>query len=544
MNRDSQRQAYEGYFPHAIGLYEALGNSTLADGRTLFDSLKVVGDVSLWSCLSTYLILYRFPLCFEKSAVPLSECYRPYIGGFAQLRDRLFSIGRYSTEGVKINHQSCDTSTVLLLQFSEYIYQSVLSPIHQKLTTGPSSLKVVALAHDRRSHTGNCYSVLDFCTSAMKLRRAIGFDLIKKLTDPILELATKANLNVKYADQINRDALRRELHWLCTREFPRLVTLAASAYEVMESIRPSLILTGDDADQKCKLFELIGASYSIPSLVVQQGFSRPDYPDWKYFAGHHVAVMGPSSVEVITAQGVPVDHLTVTGHPGFDQYVNLTIDEVIDTRRSLGLATKESFIFFASQPYLPNAFKSQAARDDMIKSVLNASECLTGIRLVIKPHPNDNVAELKRLCEGFANVMLVDGVYSTPSLIRACDVFVTMFSQATFEALYANKPVININFLDSGIKAAFLSKGATLVACTENEVMEAFKAVAAGDFSFFQSEARHTAAAMLLRDWVFIPDGCAGDRVVELIQKLYLHMPAQQGGNELLPKSPSKCDVN
>lgn len=523
MNLDAQRQNNDDdYFSHAIELYEALGNSTLADGRSLYDSLKVVGDVSLWSCLSTYLILYRFPLCFETKEIPLRDFYRPYVGWLAQLRDQLFSINRFSTEGTKINRLNSDTSTVLLLRFSEAIYHTVLQPIHQKLTTCQNSLKVVSLAHDRRAHAGDSYSVLDFCTPAMILRRDKGFDLIKGLTDPILQLATKMDLDVKCAEKIDRVALRKDLHWLCTREFPRLVTLAASAYEVMESVRPSLILTGDDADQKCKLFELIGATYSIPTLVVQQGSTRTDYPDWKYFAGHHAAVMGSTSVEAITAQGVSADRLTITGHPGFDQYATLSINEVIDTRRRLELFPKEIFILFTSQPFMPDAFKTPAARDDMIRSILNASQNFTGIKLVIKPHPSDNVAALKNLCKGFTNVIFIDKSYSISSLIKACDVFVTMFSQTTFEALYANKPVINVNFWDSGIKADFLLKGATLVAHSESEIIEAFKAVVARDFSFFQSEVRRTAAAVLLHDWVSIQDGCAGDRVVKLIRKLYL----------------------
>ena len=522
MNLDAQQKNNnEDYFSHSIELYEALGNSTLFDGRSLYDSLKVVGDVSLWSCLSTYLILYRFPLCFE-AKISLHNQFRPYVGRLAQLRDHLLSINRFSSEGTKINRLNSDMPTVLLLRFSDPIYHTVLQHIHQKLTTCQNTPRVISLAHDRRAHAGDSYSVLDFCTPTMLSRRNKGIDLIKGLTDPILHLATKMDLNVKSAEKIDRGALRKELHWLCTREFPRLVTLAASAYEIMESVQPSLILTGDDADQKCKLFELIGETYSIPTLVVQQGITRADYPDWQYFAGHHAAVMGSSSVKALTAQGVPSDRLTITGHPGFDQYATLSINEVIETRQSLELSPNEIFILFASQPFLPGAFKTPAARENMIRSILRASGNFREIKLVIKPHPSDNVAALKKLCKGLNNVIFVDKSHKISSLIKACDVFLTMFSQTTFEALYANKPVINVNFWDSGIKADFILKGATLVAHSENEVVEAFKAVVARDFSFFQSEVRRMAAAELLHDLVYIQDGCAGDRVVKLIRKLYL----------------------
>jgi hypothetical protein len=522
MKLETQGQNSVDYFSRAIELYETLGNTTLADGRSLNDSLKVVGDVSLWSCLSTYLILYRFPLCFETKEISLRAYFRPYVGWLAQLRDKFFSINGFRIDRKAINNLNFDTSTVLLLRFSEAIYHSVLQPIHQKITTSENTLKVVSIAHDRHALESDSYSVSDFCTPSMKLRRDKGLDLIKSLTDSILQIAIKIDLDVNCDVKINRVALRKELHWLCTRELPRLVTLAACAYEIMESVKPSLILTGDDADQKCKLFELIGVKYSVPTFVVQQGITRKDYPDWKYFTGHHAAVMGSSSVAAITAQGVSADRLTITGHPGFDQYATLSVDEVKEIRRCLALFPEEIFILFASQPFLPGAFKSSSVRDDMIKAILNASNNFAGIKLVIKPHPSDNVAALKKLCKGFKNVIFIDKSCSISSFIKACDVFVTMFSQTTFEALYANKPVINVNFRNSGITADFLLKGATFVAHSESEIIEALKAVVARDLSFFQTEVRRTAAAVLLDELVSTQDGGAVDRVVKLIRKLYL----------------------
>ena len=55
-------------FAQAARLYDGVGNFELGDGRTVRDACRLVGNVSLWDCLSTYLILYRFPMCVSGGA--------------------------------------------------------------------------------------------------------------------------------------------------------------------------------------------------------------------------------------------------------------------------------------------------------------------------------------------------------------------------------------------------------------------------------------------------------------------------------------------
>ena len=78
------------------------------------------------------------------------------------------------------------------------------------------------------------------------------------------------------------------------------------------------------------------------------------------------------------------------------------------------------------------------------------------MRLIVKAHPRDDVPALKKLCANYPRIRIVDSQVEVASLIKACDAFITMFSQTTLEALYADKPVININFPGSGVKSPFL----------------------------------------------------------------------------------------
>ena len=67
--------------------------------------------------------------------------------------------------------------------------------------------------------------------------------------------------------------------------------------------------------------------------------------------------------------------------------------------------------------------------------------------------------------------MIVDRKIDILPLIKACDVLVTFFSTAALQALYAGKPVINVDFPDSGGLKLYSQSGATWVAHSANEIV-------------------------------------------------------------------------
>lgn len=92
--------------------------------------------------------------------------------------------------------------------------------------------------------------------------------------------------------------------------------------------------------------------------------------------------------------------------------------------------------------------------------------------------------------------------------------FLTFFSTAAMQALYAGKPVINLDFGgDEGVKR-YAASGATAVAQSEAGLADHLRAVLSG-----VDRSRADARERFLDATVFKTDGAAARRVVELADR-------------------------
>lgn len=508
-------------FSQAIRLYEGVGNLELGDGRTVRDACRLVGNVSLWDCLSTYLILYRFPFCVSGGA-GLAHSYRervrPLLGTLARVRDTVLIPPNYTVQGLTQSTPKSGHIRVLFVGFSEVFFRDVLRSVYSALENEGAGYQSIVLTGERYGRRPqNHFSVWDYFSEDVKAAATRGMFSLKGLKKELLSAMALGRHGALEDVAVDRKCLRRELSWLCNRELPRLIYVAAATYKVLSYYAPTLIVTADDADQKSKVVELAARELRMPTLVVQQGITRADYPDWKHFAGDYVASMGPTSLETIVGQGVPREAVTVTGHPGLDKLKQASEQENAATRAALQVGPDEFLVIFTSQPYYLGTFSSRRARCEMIGACLETISGIPGVRLIVKAHPRDDVPALKKLCTNYSRILIVDGQVEVASLIKACDAFITMFSQTTLEALYADKPVININFPGSGVKSPFFDGKATCLAESREDIRVAITKLSEGDYGFFQDHDNRFAKEKMLNEWAFLNDGKATGRVVNLI---------------------------
>lgn len=511
-------------FTQAIKLYDGLGDSVLDDGRTVRDACRLVGKISLWDCLSTYLILYRLPLCVSAAAGRVHsrrEFVRPFLGTLARIRDTVFFPPRYTNQGLLEPNPKPGYIRILYLSFNETFFRDVLQSVYIATDKKNSVYQSLVLTNARDGHRSKTQlSIWDFYSEDVIESDTRGLSSLKELKRELLDAITPKRYLPPDGVCVDWQQLKREFRWLCNRELPRLIYFAAAAYKVLSHYAPTIIVTADDADQKCKLFELVARELRIPALVIQQGFTRSDYPDWRHFAGEYVAAMGPTSLETLVGQGVPREVVTVTGHPGFDKLKYISGEENTATRVILGIGSDDFLIVFCSQPYYLGTFRSPEVRSEMIRACCETVSAVPGARLIVKAHPQEDVSALKKLCANCPNIQIVDSQVEVASLIKACDVFITMFSQTTLEAIYADKPVININFPGSGVKSPFLDGKATCLVKSREEIRIAISKLLEGDYGFFKNQDNRIAKDKMLKDWAFLNDGKATDRVIDLISNI------------------------
>ena len=509
-------------FVQAEKLYDFVGSCQLDDGRTVRDAFRLVGNISLWDCLSSYLILYRFPLCFlegREKVILYKERFRPLLGTMGRIYDTIISPTRLSSDGIISGRSGAKEEIILFLGFNETHFRDVLKSIYSEIRADDSLYKPIVLTSAKDGYYRQDHlSIWDCISDAAASTVVSGLSLANDLKKTLLSKLTPDRCPVPTGFLVDWAALRRELSWLCNREIPRLVYLAAAVNNVLSHFAPSLILTADDADQRSKLVELTARESGTPTLVVQQGFTRSDYPDWRHFKGDYVAAMSSTSLETIVGQGVPRQVVTITGHPGHDKLKENSASETSATRTSIGVASNTFVALFASQPYVIGAYKSENARSEVIRQVCETLSAIEGAQLVIKAHPYESISELKVLCQKCPRTIIIGGEMEIAELIKSCDIFITMFSQTTLEALYADKPVINIDFPGAVTYSPFRDGRATMIVKCCEELRAAILKMISGDYSFYQQTDHLKAKKAMISDWAYRNDGMATNRVTDLIR--------------------------
>jgi len=513
-------------FENSLWLFDTLGAMELAASGDLRQELRFGRDVSLWDVIGPYLALYRFPLLFPSAErrpswrLYVRSCLWPYCGLAGHFRDLLGADPHRSAAACA--RWSADKPTVLFLAFSPTYYRDVLHPVAELLARegplrgvvlgyGPSPgvtwesgdrLRYESIWHHwDRDVEGQARMMVRLLARTQRL-------VFARADFP--EVGSMANGNVNLA------ALRREFRWLFWREFRRLIPQMAVATHVLNRHHPAIIVSADDADQRCRVYSLMARALAIPSLIVQQGFTDPGYPDWRLFSGEAIAAMGPLSLDAQVKQGIPAERITLTGHPGFDRLLSSEPEACRGLRTRLGVACGETMLLFASQPYYVGAFRTPEIRRDMITAISTAAGSVKNIRMIVKPHPNEHVRELRGLIGTPAWITMVDQKEDITPLIRACDVLITFFSQSALQALYAGKPVINVDFPNSGGARLYSESGATWTARSPDEIVVQLRKLTGANRES-EIASRDTARRRFVRQWAYQPDGLASERVARLI---------------------------
>lgn len=504
-------------FERARQLVERVGEARLgtADVRT---SLRLGQAVSLWDVVATYLMIYRFPLLFAPggmaAALPLETRLRPLRGMAARLHD---AIVRVPHRTVACSGWPAAPGAILFTGFVETFYRDVLRPVAERMAqrgrpivvfrdhdvAPPAGQAVVATLHSVWDHWDTGVNTL-----ASTLRRRLG------------GVTGRRNLGsfdwAGLADEFGGVSVQPDLRWLFWRELIRLIPYLAVATHLMARHRPALIVSADDADPRCRIFALAARAAGIPSLLVQQGLSRRNVPEFAFLAHDEIAVMGSASRDEIVAQGVSPERIVITGPPGFDEMAHDYGHEP-GVRETLGVPGGHQMVLMASQPPIAVAFAKPAVRRDMIAALVSTTSAIPRVRLVIKPHPGEDVAELSRLVAGVPHVCLVDRAQSIAPLIRACDVFVTFFSTAALQAMYAGKPVINLDFAeDEGVRM-FADSQATWIARTPADLANHLSALTSDRQA---ATTRAEAARRFLEPAIYRADGRAAERVADLAEQV------------------------
>lgn len=502
----------------SASLVKTWGQSTLPDGQTLAQAFTFDG-LPLWDIIAPELAVWLIPRALSRGERPVSawQRVRPYLR-WAKHAALAFA-DRYT--GSRGCAQWPDEPVCLFLGFSPYMYRDVLESVAARLKE--QQIQTVSMydrmplkpvrglvAHSIWQHMSPQVAK-EICARRREFRVWVKHSGISNTLAQII-----GNSNQMLWHQ-NRDLF----HSLFMVQLPQLVAQSVIARHILEAHHPVLIVSADVSDPRSRVYELLGREFSIPSLEVQFGFAGPNGVEWQFFVADQLAVRSNKWYEALLEHGMPAEKMIITGSPTYDDHVSESSESVTQVRERLGIPKEHKIAVFAS--FWAHTTNEEWTKSDRLQQakqiVFEASNRVSGLTLIVKPHPCENVAETKLLASGFHDIIFVTAQDDIGYLSTACDVFISYGSTTIQSALIARKPVIYPFFTDllywDEDDDMYLKSGAVFNVYSMEEFVSRLREVVDG--SIMQSlDKLKPARQQFLDDWVYKIDGQASVRIANL----------------------------
>lgn len=510
---------FEALLLRSSSLVKKWGDSILPNGGSLKDLLSIEG-LSLWDAMAAELALYLIPdgLSVRKKRKTIRQVLIPF------LRPVKYAFWRPS----ELNFKDCKLwppgKTALFVGFCDYMAHDVLHPVMDLLLRDEAGITPVLLIDKlgRHSdvkyvHSTNCHRTQYCINESIKLRKLI----LKKTTQL---------LNQKESQDIfseNNISLWSRLKFGFKRAFGVyasyfLPDIIAVARHILHEHRPSIIISIDTADPRTRIYSLLGKKLGIPTIQVQAGAVGPEAVEWRFLLDDLVLTQGEQSKNFLISHGVPESKILVTGSPRYDYPSEIRDNQTQKTKERFKITENSRIILLASsysleifENYLENTSNLLL---EMKKAVFLAASQFSGLTLIVKPHPIENVDETKRLAVGIENIIFSSKEEDIRPLISGCDGFITFGSTATLDGLILGKPTICPAFPGWIISDNFIKTGAVPAPRSELDIADLFREIMAdGGENIIRSHNEKRVA--YLNEVIFNGRNGASQEIVDLIKK-------------------------
>lgn len=497
----------------------------LEGGLTLGEALTLEG-VSLWDVVAPVLAAFVFPKAFAREK-PLPWFIRRLRPKVSWARRRL--LGRLPSGR---RESACSgwpaEPPVLFLGFSRYMFRDVLAPVVRVVADEHGLPCSVLCDGDPRGARdegvqGTNASVWAHWNEEVEGENGRLQRRYRELRRVLSARSLKAAIEGIGACSWKR--VEMTFAWLLDVYLPSLVPYLVVTRHVLLRHQIAVCVSSDVADPRTRLFCLAGRRVGVPTMEVQFGMYGEDSVEWGFFVADRVAVWGKAAEGVLMAHGVPSTRIVITGSPRFDKAHRNHHLKGQGMRARLGIPDGKKIVLFASQYSLHHYSEFgdyPRALMNAKRALFDAAKGMEGVVVVVKPHPLENARETQRLAGEARNVVFVDPSEDIRELIPECDVFVTLGSTATMDALIQRKVILFLAF--PGLvwwDDMYLKSEATWVVTSERDLAACMEG-AIGSEGETGLEVRERARQQFLADWVGQCDGRASQRVARIIAEMRL----------------------
>ncbi|HUT99263.1 MAG TPA: UDP-N-acetylglucosamine 2-epimerase [bacterium] len=295
----------------------------------------------------------------------------------------------------------------------------------------------------------------------------------------------------------------RQLFW-------RLIPRASALEELIEAVRPRLLVSLTERNDLVNLAFRMAAARGIPTLAIESHDMVWDSPLFGRVEADRLAVSGAYSENIYAKNGVPREKMVVTGQPSFDGLVRYREKEPVKKE------TDERLLVVITQP--PDVALTDDTRREMLRGAFLAAREIPRLRVLVKPHPRENLGDLRLILSelGAPRDALLPKKLDLYGLLASSDVILTAFSTVGVEAIMLGRPVVVFRTGEEPPVLPYVDSEAVLGAKDAEQIAERIKLVIEGEVIHKLAQgrdeyiARHECAA----------DGGSGARVVRLILEM------------------------
>jgi CDP-glycerol glycerophosphotransferase (TagB/SpsB family) len=228
------------------------------------------------------------------------------------------------------------------------------------------------------------------------------------------------------------------------------------------------------------------------------------------------ALNGPQAVEVLSAEGLPIEKLVACGQPRVDEILKSLRDPGLAgrDRAGLGIPVGARVAVVATQPWeLPGIL----TKEQKVSEVRAMCEQLVGIgedvRVLVKPHPKEEADEYAA-ARVSSRVKVLPPSTDIIDAIRVGDVFLTQRSTSAFFAAAAGKPVLTYNLHGIPLMDHFAELGLSLPVRQAEDVQRQMHLLAVDPSTPFLTPERRRVVERHIRI-----DGGATAAVADLVER-------------------------
>ena len=500
-------------------IIKILGQSLLSDGRTLSEALTIDG-IPYWEVFAVELARIYIPAALannNKSSI-FTRAIKPYM---VRVKYALRNYARL--RGNPQNSHSWPTSeAILCLDFSEHIGRDVLQPVVRNLAEMEG--KQLVCLRDKPWNYSDVYehkniqyqTIWHYWNWDLKIYVYSVRSKIKRVTRYLRESNDLKN-NISNIDPILWKKLEVVFNRFFIADLYMLVSNAAVARHILKQHRPSLVISGDVADPRTRVFILQCKNLGVPCLEVQFGLIGPEGIEWQFFVADVVAVWGEDAKATMISHGIPENKIIITGTPRNDCLTKATEGEIKSARQKLGIPEGNTIILLASAYQLKSydKYSNPNLLSAMKKAVFEAVNNSNNISLIVKPHPSEDENETKSFANSKKNIIFVSRDDDIRELTKICDCFISFGSTATVDALILGKFVICPVFPGWVWSDLFKNTGAVYTPSSAKEVLETFELISTGKYVKVMAQLE-TARKEIVQQWIYRNDGHGAERVAKL----------------------------